>query len=102
VSRLDLDYDAVLDEQVRPVATHEISLKVDLEWHLSLDVHGSIAQRDIHRSFIYTFEETKAKGIVNNKEGPNDLSAGLGFNQFSRRGHFLGLGIISFHPGNPS
>ena len=37
MSRLDLDYDAVLDEQVRPVATHEISLKVDLEWHLSLD-----------------------------------------------------------------
>jgi len=101
VSRLDLDYDAVLDEQVRPVATNEISLKVDLEWHLSLDVHPSISKGNIDRSLIHGFEEAKAEGVVNNKEGPNDLSAGLGFNQFSRRGHFLGLGIISFHPGNP-
>src|SRR5437868_6953527 len=99
--RLDFDYDAMLDEQVRPVATHEISLKVDLEWYLSLDVHASIAQRDIHRSFIYTFEETKAKGIVNNEKCSDDLPTCLTINEFSRWRDRVGHGVISIHQSNP-
>src|SRR2546430_14795015 len=99
--RLDFDYDAVLDEQVRPVAADEIPLKIDLERHLSLDVHPTISKGNIHRSLIHGFEEAKAKRVINDEECSNDLPTCLTINEFSRWRDRVGHGIISIHQSNP-